>query len=298
MKKISSYFIVFMLLLTSCQDGEFINYRLPSPPHWLGISGYICEDSTCVTLTRNHLWSTQYVPDTSIYIHNATVILYEDGIIADTLRLVSIPSSNLSEVGYYYLSHKGGIAGKKYRIEAHHPNWPTAWTETIMPHPSAVTIDTIVTSFQDYPYSEIGYDTIHQITTHKINISLVISDQNNQSNFYQLRFNNVVSSPNPLYENSYLYQENLGYWPLFSDRMFDGKSITITAKAWLYPDEMAEIFLIGLNEDGYKYFLSRSKYEHLMFDFSSEPIDIYSNVHSGFGIFYGITTFYYQIKIN
>lgn len=283
-------FIYSFFLIHGCREDEFLDYELPSPSQMCVISGYICEDSTCIILTRNFKWSVSYQPDTStFFLTGATVMLYENNSFLDTLRLIEVKNQMYSNVRYYYRSKKGGQAGKKYRIEVQYEHLPVALAETYMPSPPIVTIDTTVTIHVGNSYTENGVDTTKSMVGYQIDCVLSILDTDELSNFFQLRTDILYIKPNPIVENSYLASSNENFWPLFSDRMFAGKSTQFHLLDWLFENETSMLTILSLSEEGYRYYLSTSKYKHQESDFTTEPVDLYSNVHNGVGIFFGLS---------
>ncbi len=79
----------------------------------------------------------------------------------------------------------------------------------------------------------------------------------------------------------------------FSDETFNGQSITFNALQYFeIEDSMYYVVkLKSMSEDLYKYRVSYSKYVEAQNDFFAEPVQVYSNIENGFGVFGGYSEY-------
>jgi len=80
---------------------------------------------------------------------------------------------------------------------------------------------------------------------------------------------------------------------LFSDNLFNGESYEFTLN--FKTDEVIKINyyyveLLSLTKDGYLYRKTVDNYNNSEYDMYAEPVQVYSNVENGFGIFAGVTS--------
>lgn len=75
---------------------------------------------------------------------------------------------------------------------------------------------------------------------------------------------------------------------LFSDASFNGQVCSFSAENEIYPEEDSVFVVVGLrsvSEDYYKYSISLSKYQQTQGDPFAQPVQVYSNIEKGYGIF-------------
>ncbi|MCG8574737.1 MAG: DUF4249 domain-containing protein [Flavobacteriales bacterium] len=75
----------------------------------------------------------------------------------------------------------------------------------------------------------------------------------------------------------------------FNDKTFNGTNYTFTAQSYIPEDIEAKVVvkIKSLSEDLYKYKISYSKYINVQGSVFAEPVQVYSNIENGFGIFGG-----------
>ncbi|NOQ73289.1 MAG: DUF4249 family protein [Crocinitomix sp.] len=198
--------------------------------------------------------------------------------------------------GNYYCADPTPVASTTYglRVEAAGFKSITASAET----PSIISLSSIDTTF-------VGID--------QLEFNLSFTDDASQDNYYGISivFNtawedeegNLDIAQSPYFSTKEVYVINgdpdidgtrYAMEFFFSDNGFNGQTINFTGRQYMWGDpEALKFFVVGLkslSEDLYKYKLSYSKYLDAQGDFFAEPVQVYSNITDGFGIFGGSST--------
>ncbi len=237
-------------------------------------------------------------------INNASILLYENNQLIETLT----EESN----GYYY-SVTDLKQGNTYKLEAKADNWPMASCESRVPYEPKI----------DTTYLSVIYDVSEYYSgIRRIDFDLKFQDDGLSSNYYMLRgeyktrqqFYNTTTgeigydeflSPFSIYTNSQSNSnsssdfDNYHGGIVFDDVLFNGKLHNLNFYTeYLYtdftdsPDSTIRLYyyLSEISEDLYKYYLSYEKYQLVNGDPFSEPVQVFSNIKNGFGIFGGRAT--------
>lgn len=140
---------LFLLLFISCEEEIILDQDLTTPR--IVVNSFIEPDSLIkVKLYRDIPINSSVL---SLEISNATVMLYEDGIEKEQLKMVSTayfnptyvnPGEFTTDTLYEYVSLTTRAAfDKNYKLEVSLPGFETASTETTIPRPvEIVSIDT------------------------------------------------------------------------------------------------------------------------------------------------------------
>lgn len=147
------------------------------------------------------------------------------------------------------------------------------------------------------------------------NIKIKFTDRPNEKNFYELSvFNETIlmhpitgeiykqrlrvflQSDDPAFANDEgVYSPNL----IFSDVLFDGKEITIPCKisGWYFSENVTLSFeLRTIGEDYFKYMKTYNLQNYTQGNPFAQPVQVYNNIHNGFGIFAGYSVFVLEYK--
>ena len=203
--------------------------------------------------------------------------------------------------GYYYIANYLLIEGEIYKINISAPDFPTVFATSSIPSQLYIEqVDTIRKG--DNMYYEIQF-----------------TDNPNQINYYELEVSKLTSWYEPFIMDSiYSYEtwcctkevfiqngnaasdgvkclESL----MFTDNSFNGQTKTITAYRNIEQEDSTIIIinLKSLTEDFYKYRLSRSKYQEMQGSPFAQPVQVYSNINNGLGIFGSYASSQYTLVI-
>lgn len=310
MNKTFATFFLFSaaFLLLSCEKTEKIE-NFPMSPSKLVLNCQLNPDSVITLLLFKSLSVLDNAPNKNIT--TAKVELYKDN-----LLIASLPSAN-NNFKYVFEGIKPET-NHKYKVVATATGYEPIWAEVTVPQD--VFPDKLSTSvsdtftYVDYYYSgDTSYSTIG-----KINVTL--TDPAANRNFYKIKiyyhniYYEILQSGDTItyisnfglysYNNnsmSPLIDFNLGFDYFFTDQYFNGSQVTIDIPIMYSGMERSiNVFaeLISVSEEQYLYDKSKMVFNNNNGNPFTEPIQIYTNVNNGFGIFSGINGNVQTVKFN
>lgn len=199
--------------------------------------------------------------------------------------------------GSYVLTSPMPVAGSAYTLKVTHPNFDDISTTSAAPNLVSI----------------LEIDTAH--TGEQFNIYITVNDNANETNYYSLVITNKVTNTwevEPgVFETSTNYYNNwictkdidaegsadpsgeiCSQELLFSDKNFNGSQHTFNVSE--YYDANTELIMVSLRSmsaDLFKYRVTFSNYEQNSGNPFGEPVQVYSNVENGFGIFSGYSEY-------
>ncbi len=258
----------------------------------LVLSSIINPDS----LIKVHVGKTIAITDTSsVIVENTGVFLFENGVPIDTLDYQS---------DGWYVSDVYPQVGFNYRLETHHPAFSSVSSECIVPPPPQI----------DSLFFTVG-EMLDQEGLPLTRFTLRLNDPDPNINYYEL----ILYSGNPLDaiiqptqltritqldDPTLIADANWNYAPstlFFSDALFNGMNGEVSFNLMWggYPsagDPPYYIELRNISSSYYQYLKSWSVHrfnqnstqntrDPLTLLFQGDPVELYSNVNNGYGIF-------------
>jgi len=273
-------FFVLISSLSSCQ--KVIDIELPETDPKIVVNSFFTDNSRIkVHLSKSIGILESTAPD----ITDASVVLREKGVIIDTMYL---------ESGYYY-SHILAERNNKYTLEVTTPGIKSVFCEDIIPEKtvlqSCIYTDSVL--FDEYanPINELKLD--FQDVTGPSFYEIELEAKDVIQNYKIVTW--FVHNSDPVITSTGL----LDYNPrtlIFTDKMFDGKhcSVKIYFANDPYPIYDLKISFRSVSESYYKYKEKQFAYLYSLhqdiFNGMSEPINLYSNITGGYGIFAGYSS--------
>lgn len=310
MKKIS--FLSLLLILGACE--LIIDIETPPFNKSLVINSIVNTDSTISAVISRD----RYVLDNSIgnfgveHIEDANVFLFENEIPIGQLTFQEEDDEFNFVNGYFKIDHVA-FPGSTYRLDVSAPGFKNATVSTIIPDRTAGLRNLAIEEVPD----EFGF-TSYKITG-------ILEDQVGED-FYEIQF--FESWNNPIFndqgeiigtENVFstmyvetddlLFEDHLWDLLIFSDDLFEGRSYEIMVDTWVNdfsryedefdidPDHKIFIQVKSISEDYFNFFNTVALQNWTSGDPFSEPVQVFSNVENGFGIFAGYQTTWYQIDL-
>lgn len=280
MKKTNYILFALLVALSTVACEKYIEFDAEVKQPKLVLNGLFNADST---------WHVHVSHSLSV-IDNESLGDVEDA----TVRIVD-SNGNLVETlvhdedGNYVGSTMPAI-NTNYMIEASAPNYTSvSATDHIPVQVNIISFDTSTVA------GEFGEETIR--------LTVKFTDPN-EANFYQLRVRQIdtfsfgggfydyiyMRSTDPVFEN---LGENKGSsYGLFRDPLFNGQTyeVTVLLDSWAFNSGYdVEILLINGSEAMYNYRLSYDRYINSNGDPFAQPVQVYSNVENGFGLFAGFS---------
>jgi hypothetical protein len=216
-------------------------------------------------------------------------------------------------------------AGKTYKLVVTHPNYRTVTCETSIPTPITIeSIDTInkidvsnvysnsqlqfKTKFKDPSgeknYYRLVYKKLTGTASNKYN---QYADTSNMINVYIENIGSYIYSEDPILNpsdedaNDYLFGSPGNAYNIFTDNLIDGKEYEISFIDQNYgspsfaPDttigefKIFNIELQSITREAYLYMMSVNAHNFYNSDFFSEPVQVFTNIENGIGIFAGFS---------
>jgi len=275
----SFYYLFFILfLLTSCTKEVVID--LPDHEGKTVINSIFSPD----TLLCVHVSRSRVIIDTFFIQETAPVVVLKYAGEADTLQ----STGN----GYYVSRNHVPQVQTRYTIEVSSTEYGKATASDKIP--------------EEVPFEVINYMQEAGIDVEGCNFSSItirFNEPPGEKNYYEIK---VVHESNPggklRYEKLWLWSNdvvirNEGYDNLiFSDELINGKSHTLAFNFYhfIYKKEITSRFFILFRSVSENYFFYKKK---LMLHFENQigdigygtgnPVNLYSNVENGYGIFAG-----------
>lgn len=265
-------------ILTSFQScKKIIDIDLPPADSKVVVNSFFTDGSPIkVNLSKSIGVLDNIIPECN----NATIILLINNIKTDTLY---------PDNGYYY-SHILAERGKNYSLIVQVPEMDSAFCEDIIPEKkiiqNSVCTDSVLIDEDGFIINELKLDFQDAAGPSFYEVELSPEDTVNDY-MTGLSFR---KNTDPVITSTGL----LDYNPrtlIFSDKMFEGKHCSVKiyfAYNW-DPDFKLTLFFRSVSESYYKYKEKQVAYlfslENDIFSGMSEPINLYSNITGGHGIF-------------
>ena len=193
---------------------------------------------------------------------------------------------------------------KKFKIEVSAPGFKTVTSENICPQKTLISS----ASYTDSK-NELGFEAIDR----KIKVS--IKDRSGEENYYVLEYevyqfridtnsttgqiDTTVNGGGISYlESSSPFVDGSGSsfstpFITFTDNLFDGKTQEITFSSYIYDNGIGSnhsinrVSLYTVSKETYRYYKSMNAYIKAEDNPFAEPVQVFSNIENGFGIFAG-----------
>lgn len=305
MKNKIIYTIIFSLLIFGYACEKVIEIDIEDAKIKIVANSIIEPDSIVrvnVTRSRHILDNASIIP-----LNDAEVKLFENDILVGTLVYTS--RGNF-EIDYY------PQIGNEYRIELTHPDFDDVSANTIIPQRVTINdIDTLKTFNEDgyevYNFYVNFTDPENQENYYYLSMynkfMAEIWDEN------LITYDTLYVGPDTtivdITQGGYRYSEIIerlyfdsddlifeeyhpgGNGRIFSDEIIDGNSYTLKASVnhWSFYSDSNNVIieLHTINKDLYRYLTSYSRHNYSSGDPFAEPINVFTNISNGIGIFGG-----------
>lgn len=282
-KRLVNIIIILVILLSSCEKPIVFTEEIKEPK--LVINSFFNPDSTW-TIYLSH--SLTVIDQGELDpVDNATVKLFENEEFIANLDLAANGK---------YVSAMKPLENKKYRIEAEAPGYKKVSSISNVPKESiqVLSIDTSRVNFFDEEY---------------LKFKIEVNDVGEELHYYGIRlfgFNEGYLSPvyfrsaDPVLNVGSDYVESA----TFTNELFTNSVTTIELSAdVLMYDGSGFIFdriilvIETFSEEAYLYNRSYEAYQTAIDDFFAQPVQVFSNIENGFGIFGGFRTLEYPLDL-
>ncbi len=305
MKKIILLSVVFTILMTACEKmKKEIDINISDAEKHIVINGIINPDS----LITVRISQSQNILDNSDikYLTTAGVKLYENDVFVEDLHH--------TDMGFYKSTIKPGV-GKKYKVSVDYGEMKTAIATTTLKEANKILkVDTSMqVGYEGYYDEETGeYIEDGHAYNYDINFKVKIKDNGETEDYYFLALavkqpEYTLDSPpvfigykeypevfntNDVVFKDYNQEYTLDgiYGMVFSDEKFNGAHYNLSFNSSIYDEgrdkkPIIVIKLLTVPKDIYQFILTRNQNEQTTGDPFSQPVQIYTNIENGLGIF-------------
>ncbi len=228
---------------------------------------------------------------------NAFAVVYEDGIVLDTLKWNPNPmNENYPYQGNLSINYTPKI-NHKYRIETYYPGFPKVIAEEWLP--DFATLSNFSSKTTVLSLNENAFDSNVFIEMNKI-ISFNLNDNPIEKDYYILEIDLSRDTTKNTFINSYGIETNLNNVIFAQGKIFitesdettqlNASSIKIGISSYQKTnstDIKANITINRCGENAFKYLMSLAIAEQNQIDPFAEPTPAWNNIVGGFGIFGG-----------
>ena len=291
------YFTFFTLLFASCD--VVVDLDIPEHQSVLVVNSILATDDSIKASISHSVGA--FDASTISYVNNAAVEVYEDG----TLLGLMDETASEGELGsdYEYHFNQMPTAGKTYAYEITHPEYEAVRAETKVPTEVQVTLpDVTLISEEDWGerHYRVRFSFNDAAEENFYRLRLIISSS------YGTTFDYFESNDASIIASSGVQSDGVTFYgdeALFDDDLFNGieKEISFDLFDYKYywfdvenEDETDLTFTLELSsvtESYYTYIKSlRAHFNNQdQFLFAGEPVQVFTNIENGLGIFGAIS---------
>lgn len=312
------------LFFASCQ--KEIEFELDQTPEKLVVNGLIAADSLIeVKIGKSLAFATN--DDTFNYIDDAVATLYIDDIEVEILPVIII-EDRYGRTEIVYRSQKTiAKAGKTYSLTVTHPDCETVKCKTTLPLPiENAQISTSVVIYnnfrESYPnlYFHVKFnkanenENFYRIYFKRMKGTRYFNSSLNEGvagvvgveygTCFYARSDDPILNPNEKNVNNILFVPTQNRFRIFTDELIESNSVEFNFyDSYLNNDTTGHvinsnygdfynysIYLSALSPEAYYYLNSSNAQINNNHDLFAEPVQVYSNIENGLGIFAGYTT--------
>ena len=297
-------FAIYLLLQTACQPEQI---SLPDTGRKIVLNGLINSDS----LIRVSVNKSIYVSDYGLVekdLDNAKVYIYQNGLLIDSLQhdFKAIGWDILYPFGNYCSKKVKPLPGKEYRIVAKVPGLPDVSATAVLPNPVKIEkLDTAAIRLVTYRVIIDGKEYTSYEDAMKCNIQF--ADPLDETNYYLFEVFYKYGDQMPIHSYHFIckdpvVEEYLNTAELtnggslvgvvFSDKIINGKrySLNLTMGYQAHYSDVRRVIyfhLYSISENYYKYIRTLNLFNAKFGKPLSEPVQVFSNITGGYGIFAG-----------
>ncbi|MDQ3072664.1 MAG: DUF4249 domain-containing protein [Bacteroidota bacterium] len=270
-----------LFLFTGCVKN--VEMDLPDNESLLVVNSFFNPGDTWqvnVSKSRNMQQRMQNVD-----VENARVTLYEDGVLLDTMRYTS--------GGNYVLTTHKPVPGKTYTLKVSAPGFPDVESEQRLE--SRILIESLTYDYINDPNGQ---------GMQQPRLKIKFTDVPSQKNYYQIVVSSMLQGPfgemsrecifseDPVVD-AVLFDNCNGL--LFDDNLFEGRSYELAVPVGWGRDTtggtgeemLYQVELRTLTEAMFEYQRTYSLQKNSEGDPFAQPVQVYNNITSGYGVFGG-----------
>jgi hypothetical protein len=297
MKNITFLFSL-ILLFSSCD--VIIDLDIPEHEPVLVVNSVLSTDSIMTAYVSHSKGAFDSNPIS--YVNNASVKVFEDGVLLGEMDKILTPSFNYSgfvDTVCRYSLNQTPAAGKFYSYEVEHDDYENARAETPIPTAVDLIIEEVSPVGEDdyekqfrlrCSFEDAGTENYYRLRIHA---------ESDDAYFYTNYFVDFESSDASIIASAGVQSDGMSYWgsdALFDDELFNGSTKVITLEFWdwnyyYFEEEGYDVNYVlevsSISKEYFNYIKSLRAYENNANQFSlfaGEPVHVYTNIENGLGI--------------
>ncbi|MFH0761756.1 MAG: DUF4249 domain-containing protein [Bacteroidota bacterium] len=273
-----------LFLVMGCE--KIIDIDIPDSERKIVVNGIISEDQALsVNLSKS---LTVLEPDEFVYINGADVRLFSGELMIGKLTA--------DTAGQYSLPAFKPLTGVNYRLTVDYPGLNSVEATTTVPEMVPIySWDTLIKvsewGYRDYVLKVVFNDPADVANYYGISVFVTYKE----IDYYTMKpTGKVITRLVYIYSDSDLFLQdeshNYGGKIYFDDLLFDGQTKTTEVGLYDYAFEEADtawvdVHLEQLDPAYFKYVVSNEAYQSTHNNPFAEPVQVYTNVSGGLGIF-------------
>ena len=281
-------FVVFLIIfffVSACD--KTIDIKIPDEGRKLVLNSLLKADSAIsinLTLSKYILDGEEAVKP----IIGAKVSFYKNN------QLIEVLTDSSS--GYYYGDYTLK-QGENYQIKVEVENYPVLKTETTVPYKTEIIKLEAYQALDAYDWPETRfslifkdnpeYDNYYAVSVIERRYTTYDLGDGEDTVFVEDYPLNVYSSDPNVFSDDWYLRRDL----LFTDELIQGKEYKLQFNAqrnFYDSNEAVSVYYVQfktVNKEYYLYYTSLAKHYNAQDEFFMEPVQVYSNIENGFGIF-------------
>lgn len=305
-------FSFFAFIFMSCQTDMELEIDLPEPEKKLVLnSTFSSFTPPYIKPLQIKLWNSWPVLDTTqaSQIKDAKVLWYENGGLLDSLIFDETLEAYTSKEFYF------PVEGAIYSIEVLKDGYKNISAQNAIP-PNVLIQEYKLVPFAGFNSDNIAYSSV-SITFNDPGqtenfYEIIVTEVSNEKDKYQLWTNEKIITEEPWYPSVLSFESKLPQRLLFNDKQINGTEKQIVF--YFTPEQVIDrgklkirysiidIFLRSVTEEYYNYFTTLLQHKHNQkgdfFYGLSEPLNVFTNVENGYGIFAGFQNSAVTVEID
>ena len=288
--------LMFVVLAVACRT--VVDFDIPLEKPWIVVNSLFSPDSVWqvqLTYSKNILDTS---PDNFIPVGNAVVtILDPNQQVIETIT----PSSDK----FNFVLYKGKtkpLPGQSYTVQV------------------AVKAEPILQAFSKVPthvpITTVEIDSSGVVDNEPIEMNINFKDPAGEKNYYTIKIIEdafyIANKDTVWYTREIFFEivdqslsnDERGLEKLVNDNLFNGKDYTFHVKLYnrRYSfgsqifQQHARVVLLSVSEEYYKYFTTKSLQDYTNGDPFAQPVQVFTNIENGLGIFAGYSTSVIELK--
>lgn len=294
---------VTVFAFTAC-DRE-LEYDVPTSPPQLVVNSVFTQDSLWQIEVSNSANpgqgnQIQYLLDCEIKLKQNDKEIKDINLFSKTeVKMINGEPQDVIRQ-YYGTTTTIAEVGKEYNIEVTHPNYKSAKGKGYIPYPAGIQFlnlngNTDIIDVDGKAFRKIAFQLQNNSTQKGYFAIQVLFGKDGDKQRIEFFANDPIFNENQIFDTGDRQNENGKYYDTNQGIFFSSESFTSQAhnfdifveSHYLNPDDDFEVRILTFTKELYEYSTALQRQQAVSGNPFAEPVQVYSNIHNGFGIFNG-----------